>query len=52
VPRILWTYAAEREIARAFLARMATLQAIHCNEARVINAAPKDTYWGKRKRDE
>jgi hypothetical protein len=48
------TYAAEREIAWMFLARIATLQAIHRNDARVFNPDRKDTHWGKRKlkRDE
>jgi hypothetical protein len=43
------TYAAEREIAWVFLARMATLQAIHRNAVRVFNPDRKDTHWGKRK---
>jgi hypothetical protein len=48
------TYAAEREIAWMFLARMAVLQAIHRNKARVFNPDRKETHWGKRKlkRDE
>jgi hypothetical protein len=48
------THAAEREIAWMFLARIATLRAIHRNEARVFNPDRKDTHWGKRKlkRDE
>lgn len=43
------TNAAEREIAWVFLARMATLQAIHRNAARVFNPDRKDHHWGKRK---
>jgi len=43
------TYAAEREIAWMFLARIATLRAIHRNEARVFNPDRKDPHWGKRK---
>jgi hypothetical protein len=39
----------EREIAWVFLARMATLQAIHRHEARQFNPDRKDTQWGKRK---
>jgi hypothetical protein len=48
------TYAAEREIAWIFLARIAVLRAIHHNEARVFNPHRKETHWGKRKlkRDE
>lgn len=48
------TKAAEREIAWVFLARMATLQAIHRNAVRVFNPDRKETHWGKRKlkRDE
>jgi hypothetical protein len=43
------TYAAEREIAWMFFARIATLRAIHRNQARVFNPDRKDTHWGKRK---
>jgi hypothetical protein len=43
------THAAEREIAWMFLARIATLQALHRNEARVFNPDRKVTHWGKRK---
>src|ERR1700679_1720444 len=43
------THAAEREIAWMFLARIATLRAIHRDEARVFNPDRKDTHWGKRK---
>jgi hypothetical protein len=43
------THAAEREVAWMFLARIATLRAIHRNEARVFNPDRKDTHWGKRK---
>ena len=48
------THAAEREVAWMFLARIATLRAIHRNDARVFNPNRKDTHWGKRKlkRDE
>jgi hypothetical protein len=48
------THAAEREIAWMFLARIATLRAIHRNVERVFNPDRKDTHWGKRKlkRDE
>src|SRR5258708_9704979 len=43
------TSAAEREPAWVFLARMATLQAIHRNEARVFNPDAKERHRGKRK---
>jgi hypothetical protein len=43
------THAAEREVAWMFLARIATLRAIHRNEARVFNPDRKDPHWGKRK---
>jgi hypothetical protein len=43
------THAAERGPAWMFLARIATLRAIHRNEARVFNPDRKDTHWGKRK---
>jgi hypothetical protein len=43
------TNAAEREIAWVFLARIATLQAIHRNAVRVFNPDRKDPHWGKRK---
>jgi hypothetical protein len=43
------TYAAEREIAWVFLARMATLQAIHRNKVRQFNPDAKEHHWGKRK---
>src|SRR5437588_12474450 len=43
------TYAAERELAWLFLARMATLQAIHRNEVRQFNPDAKEHHWGKRK---
>jgi hypothetical protein len=43
------TNAAEREVAWVFLARMATLQAIHRNTVRVFNPDRKDPHWGKRK---
>jgi hypothetical protein len=43
------TYAAEREIAWVFLARMATLQAIHRHEVRQFNPDAKEHHWGKRK---
>jgi hypothetical protein len=43
------TYAAERENAWLFFARIATLQAIHRNEVRVFNSDRKDHHWGKRK---
>ena len=43
------THAAEREIAWMFPARIATLRAIHRNEAPVFNPDRKDTHWGKRK---
>jgi len=49
------THAAEnRDIAWMFFARIATLQAIRRNEARVFNSDRKETHWGKRKlkRDE
>jgi hypothetical protein len=48
------THAAEREIAWMFLARIATLRAIHRNDARMFNSDRKETHWGKRKlrRDE
>ena len=39
------TYAAEREIAWTFLARMAVLRAIDRNEAPVFNPDRKDTHW-------
>jgi hypothetical protein len=43
------TYAAERESAWLFLARIATLQAVHRNDARVFNPDRKDHHWGRRK---
>jgi len=43
------TYAAEREMAWVFLARMATLQAIHRHEVRQFNPDAKDHHRGKRK---
>jgi hypothetical protein len=43
------TYVAERESAWLFLARMATLQAVHRNDARVFNPDRKDHHWGRRK---
>ena len=43
------TYAAERELAWMFLARMATLQAIHRHAVRQFNPDAKDHHWGKRK---
>ena len=43
------TIAAEREIARMFFARIATLRAIHRNEIRVFNPDRKDHHWGRRK---
>lgn len=44
------SYAAEREAAWMFMARAATLQAIHRNDApRPFNPDRKDPYWGKRK---
>jgi hypothetical protein len=43
------THAAEREIAWMFLARIATLRAIHRNTPRVFNPDRKETHWGKRK---
>jgi hypothetical protein len=43
------TNAAERESAWVFLARTATLRAIHRNEVRVFNPDRKDHHWGKRK---
>ena len=43
------TYAAERELAWMFLARMATLQAIHRHQARQLNPDAKEHHWGKRK---
>lgn len=43
------TYAAERELAWVFLARMATLKAIHRNEVRQFNSDAKDHHWGRRK---
>jgi hypothetical protein len=43
------TNAAEREIAWVFLARMATLQAIHRHEVRQFNPNAKEHHWGKRK---
>jgi hypothetical protein len=43
------TYAAERESAWLFFARIATLRAIHRNEVRVFNPDRKDHHWGKRK---
>jgi hypothetical protein len=48
------TYAAEREVAWMFLARIAVLRAIHRNTPRVFNPDRKETHWGKRKlkRDE
>jgi molybdopterin-guanine dinucleotide biosynthesis protein len=41
------THAAEREIAWMFLARIATLRAIHRDEARVFNPDRKDTHLGQ-----
>jgi hypothetical protein len=41
------TYAAEREIAWVFLARMATLQAIHRHEVRQFNPDANDHHLGK-----
>ena len=48
------TYAAEREIAWVFLARMAVLKALHRHDVRQFNPDRKDPHWGKRKlkRDE
>jgi hypothetical protein len=43
------TNAAEREIAWMFLARIATLQAIHRHEVRQFKLDAKDHHWGKRK---
>jgi hypothetical protein len=43
------TTAAEMLTNAVFLARMATLQAIHRNAVRVFNPHRKDTHWGKRK---
>lgn len=43
------TRAAEGSAAWLFLARAATLQAIHRNEVRVFNPDRKDPHWGKRK---
>ncbi|MBR1251771.1 hypothetical protein JQ609_33260 [Bradyrhizobium sp. AUGA SZCCT0169] len=43
------TYAAERCIAWMFLARMATLKAIHRHEVRQFNPDAKEHHWGKRK---
>jgi hypothetical protein len=43
------TYAAERESAWLFLARIATLQAVHRHDARVFNPDRKDHHWGRRK---
>jgi hypothetical protein len=47
-----FAYAAEREIAWVFLARIATLQAIHRNEVRQFNPDRKDHHWRKLKRDQ
>ena len=44
------TYAAERGTAWMFLARMATLKAIHRHEVRRFNPDAKEHHWGKRKR--
>jgi hypothetical protein len=48
------TYAAEREIAWMFLARMAVMQAVHRHEVRQFNPDAKGRHWGNRKlkRDE
>jgi hypothetical protein len=44
------TYAAERGIARMFMARIGVLQALHRHEVRQFNpAAKKEPHWGKRK---
>jgi hypothetical protein len=44
------THAVEkRDIAWMFFARIATLGAIHRNEARAFNPDRKETHWGKRK---
>ena len=43
------TNAAERESAWLFLARIATLRAIHRNELRVFNPDRKDHHLGRRK---
>jgi hypothetical protein len=43
------TYAAEREVAWVFLARMATLEAIHRHEVRQFNPDAKEHHWGKRR---
>jgi hypothetical protein len=43
------TNAAERESAWVFLARIATLRAIHRNDVRVFNPDRKDHHWGKHK---
>ncbi|CAN7312551.1 hypothetical protein LJR220_001653 [Bradyrhizobium sp. LjRoot220] len=50
----LLTYAAERGIAWMFLARMATLKALHRHEVRQFNPDAKEHHWGKRrlKRDQ
>ena len=46
---LMLTSVAERELAWMFLARIATLQAIHRNEVRQFNPDAKDHHWGKRK---
>jgi hypothetical protein len=48
------THAAEREVAWMFLVRIATLRAIHRNDAQVFNPDRKERRWGRRKlkRDE
>jgi len=48
------TYAAERGTAWMFLARMATLKAIHRHDVRQFNPDAKEHHWGKwkLKRDE
>ena len=43
------TYAAECEIASMFMARMATLRAIHRHEVRQFNPHAKEQHWEKRK---
>jgi hypothetical protein len=44
------TYGAEKpDVAWMMFARIATLQAIHRNEARVFNSDRKDHHWGRRK---
>ncbi len=46
------TYAAEREIAWVFLARVATRKAIHRHEVRQFNPGAKDHHWGETKAEE